>query len=218
MKLSCTIILFLLMTSSVGHAEKQCLILGALPHARHAEISQQVSDILNSEGVCNRILFGPEKRLTAHFRNNEIDGELLRIPAYGKSVGDIAFMIKNSYAHAHGLLVVKKKNLTSLGDLQHKTIGIIRGTQWSADAVEELDNVIEVTEYQQLPEMLKFGRISGFLMDEVSWSYMAAEYPDFHTFYVQDLSAHIWLLNEHRGLEEKISSIISTLNLGRLTK
>lgn len=210
-------VLFAFLINS-GWAQEKCLVLGAVSHDRLSLIANQVSVHLHKSGICNHAKFGPEKRITSLLLNKKIDGELLRVPAYGKKVSHVAIKVETPVLKANGLLVVQNINHNSLYSLQGNPVGIIRGQQWASQAVEYMNNVIEVSDYLQLPEMMKVNRIAGFLIDDITWKTMLANYPEFHTFFIEDLSAHIWLLKEHASRVPAISEALKNLDVNTITK
>lgn len=199
--------------SSLAHAKDRCLLLGAAPFGEHQKLSELVSQALTRGGICNSLRYAPNKRLTSLLQSQRLDGEVIRVPDYAATVKDVAFMVKQPILKARGLLLTSQKGVMGLEDLNDQPIGFVRGTQWAMDLTEENHQWIEVSKLEQLPEMLLKDRISGFLINDVSWGKIAADYPTLSQVIVQDLSAHIYLLNEYKDLEQSIDQVIKNLDL-----
>jgi len=213
MKAVIVFLLSLCVLSGLSYAQDRCLLLGVPPYEEHQKLSELVSQALSRGGICNSLHYAPNKRLTSLLQSQRLDGEILRVPDYRKTVQEVAFMVKQPIVTVRGLLLTNQNHVKSLKDLDGQFVGFVRGTQWAKDLAETSHQSVEVSELAQLPEMLLKDRISGFLINEVSWNKISAHYPAFSSLIVQDLTAHIYLLNEYKNLEEPINQVIKNLDL-----
>ncbi|NVK18749.1 MAG: transporter substrate-binding domain-containing protein [Methylocystaceae bacterium] len=213
MKAVVAFLVSLCVLSGASHALDRCLVLGVLSHSEHQKISELVSQALTRGSICNHLRYAPNNRLTSFLKSQRLDGEVLRVTDYREQVQDVAFMVKQPILTVRGLLLSYDQGVESLQDLKGQTIGFVRGTHWAKRLTGKTHQIVEVSQLEQLPEMLMKERIAGFLINEVSWKKVSADYPAFYEVNVRDLSAHIYLLNKHKDLEESINRIIKNLDL-----
>lgn len=209
---ACLLFAFFLLSKPV-QAEGTCLVFGVPNHARHIELTNIISAAFDQAGICHQIKYAPSKRLTLLLKNGQIDGEFIRTMDYGAVVGDIAAPIDFPILTVPGVLITKYKNVRSLYDVEGDAVAIVRGHQWAVNEVAHLGNVMEVSDFNQLPELLGKDRIVGFLANEASWSEYKDKYPGFYTSFVRNLSAYIWLLRTHKDQEAKIIEALKNLDL-----
>ena len=151
------------------------------------------SDALEKGGICNKFQFMPERRATMTLLDGEVDGEILRTPAYGDTVSAVAVMINPPILTLTRVILSKNGTIKNLEALGKRRLGILGGEVWAENVGQTHTNTIRAKTNAQLYELLEQNRVDAILTEGLIWQRRRMDHPDFSPNVIGTLSVHVWL-------------------------
>jgi hypothetical protein len=203
--------LLLLVGTSLGEPARgrDCLNFLAVNSFTFGSIISSLQESFARSGVCFEIDHAPAPRNSLLLRQGKVDGELFRIPDYQNTVGNTAIMVPEPIIEGYGLLVaVSQDGLDeNPADIQGMAVG--RGVVWQNHVSLPSSGVSEVGDYEALMTMLRTGRVSAVLIDNVNLALLRTpEESLFAKRVTPKLQAHLFLHASQASLLPEIDTAI----------
>ena len=179
--------------------------------------SQLIRDIYSRAGLVASINPVPGKRSAVLVQNEEMDGEVGRIPLYGTQHPALVRVDPAFYSLTTGVFVKAgfRTQIRSPADLANFRVGIVRGITHAEHAVADLKNVVLLSKYEQLYQMIALGRIdvgidTGLSGDAVIRR-LGLEGQVVHQGDIARLELHNFLGPGHADLAPRIGRVIQAM-------
>ncbi len=207
-----------LWTLATSAATTQTVRLASNEFALGQEVaSQLIREIYRRAGLVASINPVPGRRSGVLVQNEEMDGEVGRIPLYGAGHPTLVRVDPPFYSLTTGVFVKAgfSAQIRSASDLAPFRVGIVRGITHAEHAVADLKNVVLLSKYEQLYQMIALGRIdvgidTGLNGDAVIHR-LGLEGQIVHQGDIARLELHNFLGPAHAGLAPRISRVIQAM-------
>ncbi len=204
-----TVLLYLTFFSANSSMSEECLKFQYTNSSKPLrEIADNFKIALEMSGICVKLVDVPIKRQADALRSKEMDGIVLRIPAFAKVVGKAGTMIEEELAVGRGLLISYDKTLHSTGDLIGRSVAIHLGTVWQAQVIKPGTVIIKTPAPANQIYMLKQLFVDAILMDSLSVNKYQKELTDALKTEILDLSGYAWIRSDLQHLIPRIMRAI----------
>lgn len=188
---------------------RDCLNFMAVNFYTFGSIISSLQETFAKSGVCFTVDHAPAPRNSLLLKQGKTDGELFRIPDYQNTIGDAAIMVPEPIIEGYGLLVTKSESVLDedLANIQGMAVG--RGVVWQNYVSLPEAGVSEVGDYASLMTMLRTGRVSAVLIDNVNFTQLKLPKENlFAKRVTPKLQAHLFLHARHTSLLPEINKAI----------
>lgn len=168
----------------------------------------------------------PPSRASMEMNQGQVDGELVRVAAYAQGNPNLLRVEPSYYGiQVQGFsLPARSVNLRSVQDLQHYSVGGVRGVLYVQELTDSHPNVTLAQTAQQMFRMLQAGRIDVALIGRIAGRYAAERVGLREVLSSPDLARYElfhYLHVRHRRFAESLGSVIarqrSSGELARMT-
>lgn len=150
------------LTTGTATAQPQELRIAAVERNAVGWVAAQLlGDVYKEAGLALRILPMPASRANLAGTTGQVDGELIRIHSYGQRHPQLLRIEPPLYrlAVAAYSLPARSARVSSREDLQHYSMGTVRGLVYAQELTEGHPSVTLTLNVEQLLRMLQAGRI-----------------------------------------------------------
>lgn len=175
-----------------------CLVIGSSFESLDLLVMPGLGQELADHGICVTFEKLPGRRSTVSLLEGKTDGELLRAGAYLEHVKDVAFAVPEPLIEAEGLIVSLSPQALETSATGEATLAYMDGFRWHEPYVPNTRTTLRVPSYASGFKMLSTGRVTGLLIDTISFEMFRETGVDYHTrALTPKLPAYLYLHNRH---------------------
>jgi len=195
-------------------ADRACLDFAVVQKQTdfHRAIYENFEAALNAAEICHQFSPLPLNRERKALKQGQLDGTVVRILQYGKSMEGAVEVVPERLGLGYGSLVTFDESFLSLtpDQMEGRRVARVLGYAWSKRSTAHLpdDQVQVVQKIDQLYPLLKAGRVDGILIIDLT---MGQHIPAGEVFFRRDvmrLDLRTWVASKNVHRIDEISDAI----------